>query len=86
MNPGMVPSIIVKEFLNNKYNVINNQIIVIFYTPFILTTARVGSRSGSLYAHAAYYGVIPKAAEPFDNGKINVRHLLELDCKVSIEG
>ena len=27
--------IIVKEFLENKHNVINNQIIVIFYTPFI---------------------------------------------------
>ena len=34
MDPGMVASIIVKEFLENKNNVINNQIIVIFYTPF----------------------------------------------------
>ena len=34
MDPGMVTSIIVKEFLKNKNNVINNQIIVIFYTPF----------------------------------------------------
>ena len=32
--PGMVASIIVKEFLENKNNVINNQIIIIFYTPF----------------------------------------------------
>ena len=30
MDPGMVASIIVKEFLENKNNVINNQIIVIF--------------------------------------------------------
>ena len=34
MNPGMVASIIVKEILKNKNNVINNQIIVIFYTQF----------------------------------------------------
>ena len=34
MDPGMVASIIVKEILENKNNVINNQIIVIFYTAF----------------------------------------------------
>ena len=34
MDPGMVTSIMVKEFLKNSNNVINNQIIVIFYTPF----------------------------------------------------
>ena len=34
MDPGMVVSTIVKDFLKNKNNVINNQIIVIFYTPF----------------------------------------------------
>ena len=34
MDPGMVASIVVKKFLKNKNNVINNQIIVIFYTPF----------------------------------------------------
>ena len=34
MDPGKVSSIIVKKFLENKNNVINDQIIVIFYTPF----------------------------------------------------
>ena len=33
MDPGMVASIIEKKFLENKNNVINNQ-IVIFYAPF----------------------------------------------------
>ena len=36
MDPGKVASIIVNEFLDNKNNAINNQIIVIFYKPFTL--------------------------------------------------
>ena len=60
---------------------------MLFSVHHLPTTARVGLRSGSvIIACGAYYGVIPKAAESFDNGKINVQHLLELDCKVSIQG
>ena len=40
MDPGMVASIIIKEFLENKNNVIYYFLFVIFYTP--LHTARVG--------------------------------------------
>ena len=35
MDSEMFASIIMKKFLENKDNVINNQIIVIFYPPFI---------------------------------------------------
>ena len=40
MDPAIIASIIVKKFIENKNNVINNQIIVIFYTLFTYNCKR----------------------------------------------
>ena len=47
MDPRMVASVIIKKFLENKNNMINDQTVVISIH-HLPTTARVGSRSGSV--------------------------------------